>query len=62
MLEFSRLAGAALIVLAVTGPLAYCTAQEEAGKLSLKRACIEVKGDWSGWSGGRCEFPKADAK
>lgn len=61
-----RLAGLALIVLAVVGPMAYCTAHIDGGKTSpndLVLECIKARGAWKagpGWADPyRCEFPKA---
>jgi len=62
--DFQALAGIALIVLAVCGPLAYCTAQR-GGPTSvndLHLACINAKGEWKAdgtFSPHVCVFPKS---
>lgn len=63
--SFSSLAGFALIVLAVIGPMAYCTAHLD-GPVSgnaLVLECIKARGQWKagpGWADPYyCEFPKA---
>jgi hypothetical protein len=63
MAEFSRLAGIALIALAVCGPLAYCVAHIDASRVTgndLALACIQAKGEWKaeGWKSPTCVFPK----
>jgi hypothetical protein len=56
-------AGVAMILLAVCGPVAYCTAHSD-GPVSLNALhleCIKAKGEWKfeGWSGHKCVFPKS---
>lgn len=53
--QFPKLAGVALVALAIISPLAYCTYQEGANRNLVKIACIEAKGTWS-W--GECAFPE----
>lgn len=56
--DFGFLAGVALIVLALTLPLAWCGVQDRAQDASIKRACIEARGNWeTGWGPSRCQFP-----
>lgn len=63
MLEFSKLAGLALIVLAVTGPLSYCVVRDDANKHEQRMACISSKGEWtSGWAGPGCSFQPVATK
>jgi hypothetical protein len=57
--DFFKLAGAALIVLAFTVPMAYCAIQQDAASTSIRRACIEARGEWSNQWGGYCTLSKA---
>jgi hypothetical protein len=63
-IDFQALAGVALIVLALTGPLAYCTAKTggPTDNNSLHLACINAKGEWKKAGGAfsdyTCIFPK----
>lgn len=55
MPSFVQLLGMAMVILALTGPLAYCGIQDEANKAALKRACMEAKAPWNGWD-VYCDF------
>lgn len=62
--SFPKLAGIALIVLALTGPMAYCAVHIDAHRpttVDLKMECIKSRGEWKsdGWSAAHCVFPKA---
>jgi hypothetical protein len=56
-------AGIALILLAVCGPVAYCTAHMDGpvSRNALELECIKAKGEWKleGWGLPTCVFPKS---
>lgn len=56
MTDFLRYAGFALVLLALAGPLAYCTAQDTIAGSKEKVACIEARGEWRSTWGGYCHF------
>lgn len=54
---FPKLAGIALIVLAVTAPLTYCTIEQNKEYMVAFKICMEAKGSW--WPGNwRCTLPE----
>jgi len=64
--SFSIYMGRAVLVLALIGPLAYCTADETRSKAAsdvaaqritadLQEACIAQRGTWDSWN-ETCEF------
>lgn len=57
MLTFARLAGIAMVVFAAVAPVAYCTVQETKEKMSIQKACLEAKGEWTaGWGAPFCSL------
>lgn len=68
MAEFWRLAGIALIIFAVCGPLTYCAVhiQGRVTMADLQLACLNARGQWKadGWA-STCAFeqgrPEASA-
>lgn len=60
--SFPRLAGIALIVLALTGPVSYCAVQE-ISRPDAEVECIRARGEWKhngAWSRMTCVFPKTE--
>lgn len=62
MPSFIQSIGIAVIILAVAAPLTYCVEQDENRMQALELACLTAKGDWTNAWGGRCTFPRSDAK
>lgn len=57
--NFFGLAGVALVVFALTGPLAYCEIETTRSVSTLQMACLKDKGTWQGPRWG-CRFPETD--